>query len=241
MKKGSINRLISLAAVVAVASALAAVLYAEVAGADPPPQQPGPAQPVEEQNVDDLGLIRVHEQGTASVSIAGTPTVNVGNFPGTQPVSGTVDVGNFPATQQVAGTVNVGNLPAIQAVQDEGLPSANHFQDSVSPIIDPHVLFGPADPDTLLAITAVTFANTSEHSRTPTLQVVSGPWREGQECSSGGELPPQLLMVNVGGEDTQHLAFPDEPLVAASDAQWCLRVTGLGGPPSSVTIVGYTS
>jgi hypothetical protein len=36
-------------------------------------------------------------------------TVNVGNFPATQPVSGTVSVGNFPATQPVSGTVSVGN------------------------------------------------------------------------------------------------------------------------------------
>jgi hypothetical protein len=43
-------------------------------------------------------------------------TVNVGNFPGTQPVSGTVNVGNFPGTQPVSGTVNVGNLPSVSSL-----------------------------------------------------------------------------------------------------------------------------
>ena len=65
-----------------------------------------------EQNLDTNGLIRVHEQGT--------PTVSVGNFPATQPVSGTVNVGNLPATQVVSGTVTVGNLPATQNVNIVG-------------------------------------------------------------------------------------------------------------------------
>jgi hypothetical protein len=43
-------------------------------------------------------------------------TVNVGNFPATQPVSGSVAVSNFPATQPVSGSVAVSNFPATQPV-----------------------------------------------------------------------------------------------------------------------------
>jgi hypothetical protein len=41
-----------------------------------------------------------------------TDSVNVGNFPATQPISGSVSVANFPATQTVAGTVTVANPTA---------------------------------------------------------------------------------------------------------------------------------
>ena len=46
---------------------------------------------------------------TGSVTLSGTPTVNVGNFPATQPVSGTVNVGNLPAvtTTKAAPATNV--------------------------------------------------------------------------------------------------------------------------------------
>jgi len=90
-----------------------------------------------EQNLDANGLIRVHEQGTPTVSVGNFPldangnlkvagsanvsgTVNVGNLPATQPVSGTVNVGNLPATQPVSGTVTVGNFPATQNVNIVG-------------------------------------------------------------------------------------------------------------------------
>lgn len=80
-----------------------------------------------EQNLDTNGLIRVHEQGTPTVSVGNFPatqpvtgTVNVGNLPATQPVSGTVNVGNLPATQPVSGTVTVGNFPATQNVNIVG-------------------------------------------------------------------------------------------------------------------------
>ena len=42
--------------------------------------------------------------------------VSVGNFPASQPVTGTVSVGNFPASQPVTGTVSVINFPATQTV-----------------------------------------------------------------------------------------------------------------------------
>jgi len=45
-------------------------------------------------------------------------TVEVTNFPATQPVSGTVDVNNFPATQAISGTVSVSDFPATTDVQD---------------------------------------------------------------------------------------------------------------------------
>jgi hypothetical protein len=51
-----------------------------------------------------------------------TDSVNVGNFPTTQAVSGSVNVGNFPATQAVSGSVSVGNFPATQEVSATSLP-----------------------------------------------------------------------------------------------------------------------
>jgi hypothetical protein len=48
-------------------------------------------------NFDSSGNLKV--TGTSTATISGT--VNVGNFPATQPVSGTVNIGNFPSTQQV--------------------------------------------------------------------------------------------------------------------------------------------
>lgn len=45
-----------------------------------------------------------------------TDSVNVGNFPATQGVSGSVSVSNFPATQPVSGSISVSNFPATQPV-----------------------------------------------------------------------------------------------------------------------------
>jgi hypothetical protein len=45
--------------------------------------------------------------------------VSVSNLPATQPVSGEVSVSNFPATQPVSGEVSVSNLPATQPVSGE--------------------------------------------------------------------------------------------------------------------------
>lgn len=51
--------------------------------------------------------------------------VSVGNFPATQPVSGSVSVSNFPATQPVSGSVSVSNFPATQNVNIVGGSSGN--------------------------------------------------------------------------------------------------------------------
>jgi hypothetical protein len=52
-------------------------------------------------------------------------SLNVGNFPATQPVSGSVNVGNLPTVQPVSGSVNVGNLPTTQPVS--GTVGINNF------------------------------------------------------------------------------------------------------------------
>lgn len=62
-------------------------------------------------------LLGVSIAGTPSVAVSNFPALlSIGNFPATQPVSGAVSVSNLPATQTVAGTVSVGNFPAIQPV-----------------------------------------------------------------------------------------------------------------------------
>ena len=45
-----------------------------------------------------------------------TGTVEVSNFPATQPVSGSVSVSNLPETQPISGSVSVSNLPETQPV-----------------------------------------------------------------------------------------------------------------------------
>lgn len=88
--------IILLATVVALASGLlGAFAYGELFGRA---QAVPSAQAVREHNLDGGGLIRVHEQGTASVNVT-NPSL---------PVSGTVDVGNLPVVQDV----NVLSLPS---------------------------------------------------------------------------------------------------------------------------------
>ncbi|MGF1429222.1 hypothetical protein [Kitasatospora sp. LaBMicrA B282] len=53
--------------------------------------------PVQEQNTDANGNIKVHEQGTANVNVTNSAL----------PVSGQVTVGNLPTVQQVAGSVGI--------------------------------------------------------------------------------------------------------------------------------------
>lgn len=75
--------------------------------------------------------------GAEKTSFTVTGTVNVGNFPITQPVSGTVNVGNFPANQTVAGTVtaNQGGTWYIQSLNSSVTtiqPNASNFLATVS-------------------------------------------------------------------------------------------------------------
>ena len=190
----------------ALASALAAIAYTEVASADPPQQN---GAPVVEQNVDANGLLRVHEQGTANVAITGTPTVNVGNH------------------------------PDVQSVLDTGRPSSSHVQVSKGWGESSVVLFGPANADTGLAITALTFSNATDEPRAPDLWINRGPWREGNECRPGPN-NDQILVVRVGASETGHFVFPDEPFIAENDeddAAWCLiGDSSFGG----VTLVGHS-
>jgi hypothetical protein len=52
----------------------------------------------------------------AAVNGSGQLAVAVGNFPATQPISGSISVSNFPATQPISGSVSVSNFPASQNV-----------------------------------------------------------------------------------------------------------------------------
>jgi hypothetical protein len=74
------------------------------ASAEPPDPTPGATSPVREQNLDGNGLIRVHEQGIADVTVTNTPL----------DVQGSVDVDNFPTSFEVS------NLPAVQDVNVTG-------------------------------------------------------------------------------------------------------------------------
>jgi hypothetical protein len=69
-----------------------------------------------------------------------TDSVNIGNFPSTQPISGSVSVSNLPATQAVSGSVSVSNLPATQAVSgsvsitNSSIPVTGTFFQETQPI-----------------------------------------------------------------------------------------------------------
>lgn len=58
--------------------------------------------------------VNINQINGTAVSASNPMPVQVGNFPTTQPVSGTVGINNFPATQPVSGTVNIGNYPPVQ-------------------------------------------------------------------------------------------------------------------------------
>lgn len=116
-----------------------------VASAGPPETSSGPAKPVREQNLDESGAIRVHEQGTASVDVVNENLdvtlanslldVNVTNS--SVPVNGTVEVNNLPSTQDV-NIVGGSAVPApvTQAKQFRfTLPAGNTVQTETFPEI----------------------------------------------------------------------------------------------------------
>ncbi len=85
-----------------------------------------PTETVREQNLDGDGFIRVHEQGTANVSVTNASL----------PVSGTVDVGNLPAVQDV----NVVSLPSEEGrlieLGTQAIPGGGHYQSSFVDVSD---------------------------------------------------------------------------------------------------------
>jgi hypothetical protein len=97
-----------------------------------------------------------------SVSVGGT--VNIGNFPATQPVSGSVNVGNFPATTRISGA-------------DTPLPvSAN------SPF--------PVTQSGSWNLAVSNFPESTQVSNFPSTQAVtqSGTWNFGAQDSSGARV-----------------------------------------------------
>ncbi|MET0403042.1 MAG: hypothetical protein ABW123_11595 [Cystobacter sp.] len=77
--------------------------------------------------------------GTAAAPLRVDPTgttvqpVTVGNFPATQPVSGSVAVSNLPATQAVSGTVGVsGSVAVTGSVAVNNLPATQQVAGSVA-------------------------------------------------------------------------------------------------------------
>ena len=87
-----------------IALALLGALFDAPAAAEPPDPTPGATLPTREQNLDDDGLIRVHEQGIAKVDVTNTPL----------DVQGSVDVDNFPSSFEVS------NFPSVQDVNVTG-------------------------------------------------------------------------------------------------------------------------
>jgi hypothetical protein len=121
----------------------------------PPDPTPGATQPVREQNLDDDGLIRVHEQGVADVNVTNDP-LNVSVDNETLNVSGEVEVSNFPATQNVnvvggsialppvttiAGTpLSIDPIPAGESVSHD-IPLMNAVSVNVAENFDEYSLF----------------------------------------------------------------------------------------------------
>ncbi len=87
----------------------------------------------------------VNANVTGNVGITGTPSVDVKNFPTTQPVSGTVNIGNFPASNSVTGSVNITGTPNVNVVntavnpvptQNVGLGAATQVGQPASKLIN---------------------------------------------------------------------------------------------------------
>jgi hypothetical protein len=106
---------------------LAGMLFRTPATAGPPDPTQGATQPVREQNLDDTGLIRVHEQGVADVNVTNTPL----------DVQGSVDIANFPTS------IEVSNLPDVQDVEIVG----GIANTALAPVTRAELLYFPIAPD----------------------------------------------------------------------------------------------
>ncbi|MBI1757110.1 MAG: hypothetical protein HYR64_08405, partial [Fimbriimonas ginsengisoli] len=148
----------------------------------------------------------VNVGNTPSVSISGTPTVDVGNFPATTTVAGTVNVGNtpsvsisgtptvdvgnsVPAVQSGTWNVGVNNLPAVQAVRGADNPALQPWQSgAMATLLDGHFF---TDPFTVTT-------------------VPGGKRLVIQHVSAEGDLTPGqkwirvLLLTHAGGMFQQH-------------------------------------
>ncbi len=186
-----------------------------------------------------LGVVAV-ALGVPTSSPAGPPgpptqNVNVVNTP--LPVQGTVNVGNFPATQPVSGSVTISGTPSVRVtgtVQAQTSIPAEAFS-----VVQFHstssVISGPDSAGTNYAITSVTFANPESSAKESFLSVAYG------STSDCVHFSPLLAVIDgphaeVPANGTVHLSFP-QPFIFATQpgAASCLMFSA----ETDTTVVGY--
>lgn len=132
------------------------------------------------------GYVETAVESLPAVTLASGQTVDVGNFPASQPVTGTVNVGNLPATQDVSfngtaqpvsitgtPTVDVGNFPGSQPVS--GTITAVGDAASGSPVTGNPVLVGGSDGTDARSLHTDTAGNLGVNVQNlPATQPVSG-------------------------------------------------------------------
>ena len=188
-----------------------------VVWAQPDPRA-GATTPVREQNLDGTGWIRVHEQGTATV----TGTVSVANFPAA------VAISNFPETQNVNVTGGeVTTKPSPVSIGFSDTMCANAGESTA-------VLLGfPQSSTSALDVTDLTISNPLKHEIGFYLQSsidVRG---------SGGPFGPSVWahQDHDGAQASVHHAFtrpvPVNKLIlhcTNESAQCCVTVDLIGSP-----------
>lgn len=186
--------------------------------------------------------------------------VTVGNFPATQPVSGTVAVSNLPATQPVSGTVSVSNFPATQPVSGTfwqatqpvsaaSLPlpagAAQEHTTAASPhavrLTDGTAFFKPTTPADTQPVSGTVGVNNF-----PATQAVSGTVtaNQGAAGATAWKVDGSAVTQPVSGPitDTQLRATPVPVSGTVTSGRTSLPVAGVTGDTGTKTasFVGAT-
>jgi hypothetical protein len=146
-------------------------------------------------------------------------SVEVTNFPATQPVSGTVNVGNFPSSQVVSGSVSVSNLPSTQPVSGTiSLTSGNVVNVGNLPSTQP-----------ISGTVALTSGNSVAVNNLPSVQPISGS--VSLTVGNAVDIGNFLTSVNVGNfPSSQNVVMNPTPY--PSNNRWitCTMITSASTP-----------
>lgn len=200
------------------------------------------------------GYVETAVESLPAVTLASGQTVDIGNFPATQPVSGsvdvtnfpatqdvsfngtaqpvsisgtpTVDVGNFPGTQPVSGSVSISNFPATQPV--DGTVTVEGKAASGSAVSGDPVLVAGSDGTDARTLHTDTSGNLGVNVENfPASQAVTGTfWQATQPVSGTITIGnPDAIQIQAG----QHcISITPSDSVAVADTLRALYIGGAG-------------
>ena len=180
--------------------------------------------PTEAVPVDAQGITEV----AGTVSIGNTPTVNVGNLPGTQQVAGTVNVGNFPSSEPLALLGRVfGDGNAGEDCEQIEIPAGKWLLNSIAATS----YYGPTSPVVFITYTTKVAPGQGviQVLRIPLSNVGDYPVNN----TRAGTLDIDLRLVGGGhqgaqvGEVYQVAGCVDAPAGETSEAAF--NLVGVGG------------